>query len=264
MESPLILEAKGEYEMRKISISEARELFFSSDAKYVSQEQASIYYDNFSGRLDVSTYITCGCLVVKSDSDWHIHALSKESDVVSAINEVKNNMGQSEKLMVLTWDNIPKELEEYRGAYKFARGYNPYTDDSIRPLTTDDCSEIERCCSPDVDDNQIGKNIAGEFLAYHKDMLSDPYIINLGLFKGNSLIGFVQAFKQKELDLSTINIFVNRAHRKNGYAKRLLSTICATSKDTIYCYSCVKTNTASINTAKACGFQFMGYYLFIC
>ena len=248
----------------KISISEAKELLFSSDAKYVSQEQSSIYYDNFSGRAPVDTYMTWGCLVVKSGSDWHIHAVSNKSDVSSAIQEVNKFMDPSaDKLMVLTWDNIPDELTDKRGAYKFVRGYLPNSDPSVRELTTEDYEQVKTCCMYDSEDNQIGKNIANDFITYYNDFMNDDNTINLGLFEEDNLVGFVQSSKQNDLGISTVNIFVKREYRKKGYAKRLLSAVCATSENIMYCYSCVKTNIASINTAKSCGFEFKGAYLFI-
>ena len=139
----------------------------------------------------------------------------------------------------------------------------PYHDNAIRVLTIEDAKNIEICCSPDLGDNQIGKNISEEFLNHYKEFLKSPHITNLGLFINDQLTGFVQAFSQKDLGLSTINIFVNRAYRKNGYAKRLLSAMCATSPGNVYCYSCVKTNIASIHTAQTCGFELKGAYLFI-
>ena len=250
--------------MKPISLNEAKDLFFASDAKYVSQEQASIYYDNFSGKAHLDIYVTHDCLVVKSDSDWHIHAIRTESDVLAAIDKVKGIMNfDSEHLMVLTWNQIPEELADCRGAYKFARGYLPYQDQSIRSLTTADAEQIKKCCALDPEDTPIGKHIAEEFLTYYNDLLIDPYVTTLGLFEKNNLVGFVQAFQQKELDFATINIYINKSYRKKGYAKRLLSALCATSENIVYCYSCVKTNTASINTAKSCGFQFKGAYLSI-
>ncbi len=250
--------------MRQIAVSEAKELFFSSDAKYVSQEQSSIYYDNFSGRAPVDTYIAYECLVVKSGSDWHIHAVSNKSDVSSAIQEVNKFMdSNADKLMVLTWDIIPDELTDKRGAYKFVRGYQPYCDPSIRELTTKDYEQVKTCCLYDSEDNQIGKNIANDFVTYYNDFMNDDNTINLGLFEEDNLVGFVQSFKQNDLGTSTVNIFVKRGYRKKGYAKRLLSAVCATSENIMYCYSCVKTNIASINTAKSCGFEFKGAYLFI-
>lgn len=250
--------------MKRISVSEAREMFYSTDAKYVSQEQSAIYYNNFSGEIDLDTYVTCGCLAVKSNSDWHIHAISAESNISSAIVKIKEFMDlDTEKLMVLTWNSIPDELTDKRGAFKFVRGYLPYSDQSIRELTIDDYDQVQECCSYDAMDNQTGKNLSNEFLTYYNDFINDVNVINLGLFIDNNLVGFVQSFLQKGLDISTINIYVNRAQREKGYAKRLLSAICATSENMIYCYSCVKTNIASINTAKSCGFQFKGAYLFI-
>lgn len=250
--------------MEQISIKEAQELLFSSDAKYVSQEQSSIYYDNFSGRVTLDTYMTFGCLAVKSGSYWHIHALSAESDVSSAIEEVKKCMDlDTEKLLVLTWNAIPEELTDKIGSYKFMRNYLPYCDQSIRQLTINDYEQVRKCCSYDTEDNQIGQDIANDFLTNYNDFLNDTTTINLGLFVDDNLVGFVQLFEEKELGLSTINIYVNRAHRRKGYAKRLLSAACATSKNMAYCYSCVKTNTSSINTAKSCGFQFKGAYLYI-
>lgn len=250
--------------MKRISVSEAREMFYSSDAKYVSQEQSAIYYDNFSGELALDTYVTCGCLAVKSNSNWHIHAISAESNISSAIQKIKEFMDlDTEKLMVLTWDSIPDELTDKRGAYKFVRGYLPYSDQSIRELTIDDYDQVKECCSYDAIDNQIGKDISNEFLTYYNDFINDVNVINLGLFIDNNLVGFAQSFLEKGLDISTVNIYVNRAQREKGYAKRLLSAICATSENMIYCYSCVKTNIASMNTAKSCGFQFKGAYLVI-
>lgn len=250
--------------MKQIPINEAKELFFSCNAKYVSQEQSSIYYDNFSGRADIDTYISCDCLIVKCGNDWHIHALSSEADILSAIQKVNVFINPStDKLMVLTLDIIPDELSDKRGAYKFARRYKPYSDTSVRELTTEDSALIKECCSSDPDDTQIGQTIAKDFLTYYNDFITDPNTTNLGLFEDNCLVGFVQSFEQKETGLATVNIFVKRLYRNKGYAKRLLSAICATSEKTVYCYSCVKRNVASINTAKACGFQFMGAYLFI-
>ena len=250
--------------MEKIALSEARELFFSSDAQYVSQEQSDIYYDNFSGEIALDIYLSYGCLVVKNDSNWHIHAISAESDLSSAIEEVSEFMNSdTEHLMVLTWNNIPTELTGKRGAYKLAREYLPYNDQSIRQLTINDYECVKKCCSYDPDDNKIGQDIAGEFLTNYNIYMNDNNIVNLGLFIDNSLVGFVQSFKQKNDGISTINIYVTRTQRKKGYAKRLISAICATNENMIYCYSCVKTNIASFNTAKSCGFAFKGAYLFI-
>ena len=250
--------------MEKIALTEARELFFSSEAQYVSQEQSYIYYDDFSGEVALDIYMAYGCLVVKNDSDWHIHAISVESDISFAIKEVSEFMNSdTEHLMVLTWNNIPKELKDKRGAYKLAREYLPYSDQSIRQLTIDDYECVKKCCSYETDDNQIGQDIAKEFLTYYTDYMNDTHTVNLGLFIDNSLVGFVQSFEQKNQRISTINIYVSRMQRKKGYAKRLLSAICATNENMIYCYSCVKNNIASFNTAKSCGFQFKGAYLFI-
>ncbi|MBR7142346.1 MAG: GNAT family N-acetyltransferase [Clostridia bacterium] len=248
--------------MRQISVCEAREIFYSTDAKYVSQEQAAIYYDNFSGEIAIDTYVTCGCLVVKSNSWWHIHAIGAESDISSAVKKVKEFMDlNTEKLMVLTWDSIPDELTDKRGAYKFVRGYLPYTDPSVRELTINDYEQVKKCCSYDAMDNRIGNDCANEFLTYYHEFINDVNVINLGLFIGDDLVGYVQSFLQKGVDMSTVNIYVNRTQRQKGYAKRLLSAVCATSENVMYCYSCVKDNIASINTAKSCGFQFKGAYL---
>ena len=250
--------------MVQISLGEAKEMFLNSDAKYVSQEQASVYYDNFSGRCSIEAFVSFNCLVIKADSDWHIHALSNESDVISAIQEVKAVMNlDKEKLMVLTLSNIPEELTDKRGAYKLSRQYKPYNDPAIRKLTVDDIDQVRACCAYDAEDNQIGKNIANDFVSYYNDFMNDPNTVNLGLYEENRLIGFVQSFEQKNMGLATVNIYVNRAERKKGYAKRLLNAICAASEDVTYCYSCSKTNVASMNTATSCGFIFKGTYLFI-
>ena len=51
--------------MNKISIDEAKNIIYASEAKYIAQEQITIYYDNFSGLIDIDTYYTNECLVVK-------------------------------------------------------------------------------------------------------------------------------------------------------------------------------------------------------
>ncbi|MBQ9745178.1 MAG: GNAT family N-acetyltransferase [Clostridia bacterium] len=250
--------------MNKISIEEAKNLIYGSDAKYVAQEQISIYYDNFSGLLDIDPYYTNECLVVKSNMVWHIHALNEKSDIISAIQTVKKLMSVDyEKLMVFTWNYIPDELIDKNGSVKFARGYMTYNDTSVRELTLEDAEKIEKCCSFDAEDNNIGRDLSEEFLLNYRTFIKDSKIVNLGLFEHDTLVGFAQSFLEEDLKLSTINIFVNRKYRNKGYAKRLLFSICATEKDVIYCYSCVKSNIASSNTAKACGFEFKGAYLLI-
>ena len=97
----------------------------------------------------------------------------------------------TENLMVLTWNNIPEKLKDKRGAYKLAREYCPYSDQSVRQLTIDDYECVKECCSYETDDNQIGQNIAREFLEYYNDYINDTNTINLGLFIDNSLVGFV-------------------------------------------------------------------------
>jgi RimJ/RimL family protein N-acetyltransferase len=62
--------------------------------------------------------------------------------------------------------------------------------------------------------------------------------------------------------ITPINIFVKRASRGQGYAKRLLNAFCA-RPGTVYCYSCVKSNLASYRTALSCGFRKVGEYLLI-
>ncbi len=250
--------------MKSVSIEDARKLFFASDAKYVSQEQTSVYYDNFSGQIEIFPYVSHGCLVIKTGPNWHIHALSAEADLITAIDDVKENYDKnSEKIMVCTWNNIPEELKDNAGAYKFVRAYRPYNDGAIRTLTIADEKNIENCCTYDPEDNRFGKDISESFIAHFKDYFDDPDVVNLGLFENNALVGFVQSFSDNYLGLSTINIFVKRGYRKNGYAGRLVAAICAVSKNTMYCYSCVKTNIASVNTAKSCGFEFRGAYLLV-
>ena len=169
----------------------------------------------------------------------------------------------SEMLMVFTWNCIPEELTNKNGSFKFARGYMAYDDSSVRNLTIEDAKYIEECCEIDSEDNNIGKDISEEFLLNYKNYINDSKVVNLGLFENGILMGFAQSFLEDDLKLSTINIFVNRKYRNKGYAKRLLSSVCATEKDVIYCYSCIKSNIASANTAKACGFEFKGAYLLI-
>lgn len=249
--------------MKAITLGDARKLFLAHPARFISQEQSEIYYDNFSGYLNVAPYLTCGCLAVKSGSCWHVHALACESDILSAIEQVKKKRKEeSEKIMAFTWNNIPEELEECVGSYKFARNFRPYEDDAVRSLTMDDADAIEKCCASDSDDNYIGKGIAADFFQY-RNYLCLPNNITLGLFSDKVLTGIAKATENNELGIATIDIFVNRLYRNKGYAKRLLSAICATSENLTYCYSCVKTNIASISTAKACGFEFKGAYIFV-
>ena len=125
-----------------------------------------------------------------------------------------------------------------------------------------DAETIEKCCAYDPEDTPIGNNIASDFLNY-QTYLNSSSNTTLGLVVGNHLAGLAQANANNELGIAVINIFVNRCYRNNGYAKRLLSAICAISEEITYCYSCIKSNIASINTAKACEFEFKGAYLLL-
>ena len=232
--------------MKKITIEEARTLFLSHPARYVSQEQPEIYYDNFSGEIEIVPYLTCGCLAVRSGTCWHIHALSEDADFISAVvtvNQQREN--ETESIMAFTWGNPPEPLENYVGSYKFAR--NPidnYADNEIRPLTAEDAQAIEKCCAYDTEDDYIGKNMASDFIAYSR-YINSPRDTVLGLFEGNDLAGIVQSAKNSELNIAVINIYVNRKYRKKGYAKRLLSAICTTDQNTVYCYARITPTFAS-------------------
>ena len=248
--------------MIPISIEEARDLFLSHPARLVSQEQSVLFYDNFSGDIEIVPYLTCGCMIVKTDDSWFIHALAEDSDILSAILEVVECMDKNnEKVFVFTLEQIPEQISDNAGSYKFAREYSNYFDDEIRPLTTADIRAIESCCFPDPLDTDIGKAMASSFLELYPDFLINPECYLIGLFHNNVLVGVASAEKHEALGIAVIDIYVNREHRKKGYAKRLISAICSVSKDCTYCYSCLKTNEASANTAKACGFEFKGAYL---
>jgi GNAT superfamily N-acetyltransferase len=83
-----------------------------------------------------------------------------------------------------------------------------------------------------------------------------------GLFREGLLCGFVDGDLYPEVGITTVDLFVNRQHRGQGYARRLLNAFCS-RPGTVYCYSCVKTNLASYRTALSCGFRKVGEYLLI-
>ncbi len=250
--------------MQQITLGEARKLYLSHPARLVSQEQSTIYYDNFAEDAGVVPYLTCGCLAVYSGSEWHIHALSENADLFSAISRVKEKRKtDSENLFVFTWDHIPVGIEHCRGSYKFARAYAPYSDSDIRQLTENDLEAIRVCCAHDPEDDALGNGFAEGLRSLCADDLQDPQYTFLGIFADGSLRGIVSAEMHKELGIATIDIYVNRQSRKKGYAKRLLGALCGTDPDVMYCYSCTKANVASASTARACGFVFKGAYLLI-
>ena len=162
--------------------------------------------------------------------------------------------------MVLTLKKTPKELNDYIGSLKYARKWSPNEDADIRELTKADFQAVQICCRVDDQDNRFERQAAADFAECFGSSCENNRYHNLGLFKGTTLVGFVQGVSE-EVNLTTINIFVNRQYRKNGYAKRLLLSLCSVFQDTVYCYSCEKTNIASIATAESCGFIFQGSYL---
>ncbi|MBQ8332985.1 MAG: hypothetical protein IJX93_04360, partial [Clostridia bacterium] len=184
--------------MKQISLQEARDLYLTHPARLISQEQSRIYYENFSGDVDVIPYLVCGCLAVKSGNSWHIHALSENAELLSAIESVKKARGSAdESLMVLTWGNIPAGLQDKPGSYKFSRSCMPYSDDAIRTLTAADRDAVLLCCAPDPDDNNIGQGIAEDFRSGYDDYLHDPNETLLGIFIDGVLAGFVQSSREK-------------------------------------------------------------------
>ncbi len=250
---------------KPITIKEARDLFLTHPARFVAQEITDLSYDNFSGELDdVYPYLSCGCLIVKCKSDWHIHALSDDADIISAVDVIKNHLGKgSRRIFAFPMEKIPPELEDKQRSYRFSRPYAPYEDDKIRPITKSDLPAVEECCAPDPEDNPFGADLAETFISRVRDYPEEADCTTLGLFEGGSLVGLAASEHLAELGISCIDVFVKRTCRRKGYAKRLLSAICAASRDTEYCYSCVGTNTASANTAKASGFVLRGAYMLI-
>ena len=161
--------------------------------------------------------------------------------------------------MILPLGDAPEEYRGSRGSFKLAREARPYGDPDVRPIVPEDAARIAECCAPDPGDTDIGQRIAKEALVWSEDpstIAGSP----LGLFRDGILCGFVEGHFSPSTGITPINIFVNRAYRGRGFAKRLLNAFC-TDPGTVYCYSCVKQNTASLKTALSCGFQKVGEYL---
>lgn len=247
--------------MNPITQDVARKLLLQSDAKYIAQEQPVIFYDTFSGALELETYICGECLIVKNDLDWVIHALSDKADIASAQSDVLMVRSANENLFAFSFGAPSQEFNGKIGSHKFARKGFPYEDPDIRKMTLEDRKKVEICCAIDPNDSQIGRNEAADFLRLFSDFCTAEDVYTLGLFESDKLVGWVKGEIMKELGFTTVSIYVNRAYRQKGYAKRLLSALCSTQQETVYCYSCVRTNEASAATAKACGFRYMGSYL---
>ena len=247
--------------MKPITQETARKLLLQSDAKYISQEHPVIFYDLFSGVLELETYTCADCLIVKNDLNWFVHALSDKSDIVIAKNNIQMLKSEKDSIFAFSYGAPPQDLNDKIGSHKFARQGFSYKDPDIRKITSEDKEKVEICCAIDKDDSETGQNMASDFLRSFSDFCIAEDIYTLGLFKSDKLIGFVQGETHKELGITVVNIYVNRAYRRKGYAKRLLSAICSMQQETVYCYSCVCTNEASAATARACGFHYMGSYL---
>ena len=247
--------------MDPITQEVARELLLQSDAKYIAQEQPVIFYDTFSGALELKTYICGECLIVKTGSDWFIHALSEKADIASAKSDVQMIRSANENLFAFSFGAPSQEFNGKIGSYKFARKGFSYEDLDIRKMTLEDKEKFEICCAIDPDDSQTGQNMAADFLRLFSDFCTAEGVYTLGLFEADKLAGLVTGETVRELGLITVSIYVNRAYRQKGYAKRLLSALCSTQREAVYCYSCVCTNEASAATAKACGFRYMGSYM---
>lgn len=247
--------------MKSITQEAASKLLLQSDAKYISQELPVIFYDLFSGALELETYICADCLIVKNDLNWFIHALSDKADIVAAKNNIQMLKSEKESIFAFSYGAPSQDLNDKIGSHKFARKWFSYKDPDIRKITLENKEKAETCCAIDQDDSEIGQSIASDFLRSFSDCCIAENICTLGLFESDKLIGFIQGETHKELGITVINIYVNRAYRRKGYAKRLLPAICSTQQETVYCYSCVCTNEASAAAARACGFHYMGSYL---
>ena len=245
--------------MTPVSKNDARRICLASDTKLVFQEGYDIYYADFAPESDAEPFLVRGCLAVRTAPHWHIHALNGRSDLPAAIAEVRERMIPGEMLMILPLGDAPEEYRGSRGSFKLAREARPYGDPDVRPIVPEDAARIAECCAPDPGDTDIGQRIAKEALVWSEDpstIAGSP----LGLFRDGILCGFVEGHFSPSTGITPINIFVNRAYRGRRFAKRLLNAFC-TDPGTVYCYSCVKQNTASLKTALSCGFQKVGEYL---
>ena len=247
--------------MKIITQEAARKLLLQSDAKYISQEQPIFFYDLFSGALELETYACAECLIVKNDFNWFIHALSDNADIVAAQNNIQMLKSEKDSIFAFSYGVPSQELNGKICSHKFARKGFLYEDPDIRKITLADQEKVEICCAADPDDSEIGQCTAADFIRSFSYFCTAEDVCTLGLFEADKLVGFVHGEINKELEIITVNIYVNRAYRRKGYAKRLLSALCSTQQEIMYCYSCVCTNEASAATAKACGFNYMGSYL---
>ncbi len=245
--------------MTPVTKNDARRIYLASDAKLVFQEGYDLFYEDFSERNGAQPYLAAGCLSVRSDSDWLVHALTQFSDPVKAGEETAKLMKTGERLYFCILGDAPEPFRNCAGAYKLTREARPCTDPEIRPIVPEDAARIADCCAPDPEDTDVGQLIAREALVWSEDpsLIADS---PLGLFRNGTLCGFVEGHFSRSTGITPINIFVNRAYRGRGYAKRLLNAFC-TDPGTVYCYSCVKQNTASLKTALSSGFQKVGEYL---
>ena len=247
--------------MTPVTKNDARRIYLASDAKLVFQEGYDLFYEDFSEQNSAEPYLAEGCLCVRSDTSWLVHALNASSDPVRAGKEIVQHMKTGEHLYFCILGDAPEKLRDRAGSYKLAREARTYSDPEIRPLMPEDAPQIAACCAPDPEDTDIGRRIAKEALVWSED---PPTAVGspLGIFRDGTLCGFVEGRRSPMTGITPINIFVKRAYRGQGYAKRLLNAFCA-RPGTVYCYSCVKSNLASYRTALSCGFRKVGEYLLI-
>ena len=247
--------------MTPVCLSDARRIYLASQTRFVCQEVFDLFYDGFSGMVTVEAYLTAGCLSVLFGANWYIHTLNESSDLMTAVAEVLNRINSDEHLFVFTLGDAPEKFQDCAGSYKLYREAKPFFDPDIRPLSSGDADQIAACCAPDAEDTSIGQRMAREALEWAKnpDVFSGGVF---GLFREGLLCGFVDGDLYPEVGITTVDLFVNRQHRGQGYARRLLNAFCA-RPGTVYCYSCVKTNLASYRTALSCGFRKVGEYLLI-
>ena len=122
---------------------------------------------------------------------------------------------------------------------------------------------MEACCVVDAEESALGKMIAESFMDSFTEHVCDDSVISLLITENGNAAGFVTGDIDREMNIVTVEIFVNRRYRGKGYAKCLLSALCAALPEVVYCYSCKKENVASMNTAKSCGFVCKGAYLLV-
>jgi len=248
--------------LKQISIKKATKILREIKAGLYAEFISSLLVQTVIERS--TAYELCGSIVIKTPSwdkksdVWYICDIGN-SDMNSTFNEIQSNNDEKLDIIMIHAKQIDGEY-----CYIFSAIGSGYMDLNVVKLSGMNINDVLMLTTVeddgDIFNKTISQNIYNDFLKLDKDKAFELY----GLYVNKTLVGAISIENRSKLGVVIIReLFVSKSTRGKGYAKRLLKSALGLYPNMQYFYSCGSDNTASIATAKSCGFVFEGTYDFI-